>query len=354
MLYLLVRAMLVKCGCTYAKLLQLCWIGINIYLFTAAYIKYDQGDEWFYLRKYTGPFLALARAPAACLNLNCMLIILPVCRNVLVLLRRLIFFSRTLRNLLEHNIEMHKWCAYSICLFTGVHLLAHVFNVIYLFNSRISSTPLVTKLNTLIDGECTNDVVNGTMCTYINPVDDSTIDAELAVFKLFGGWSGVIISLALVFIVTSAAEPIRRSFFELFWYTHHLFVVFFVFLIIHGYGRQIRGQINLADHDPHVCEEVHDQWGSIPECPLPQFAGSPPATWKWVVVPFGIYLIERLLRVYHAVFPAQISKIVMHPSRVVEIQLNKHKFSLRGDYNDVGEYIFIKVNLSVYETTKST
>lgn len=31
--------------------------------------------------------LALARAPAACLNFNCMLILLPVCRNLLSFLR---------------------------------------------------------------------------------------------------------------------------------------------------------------------------------------------------------------------------------------------------------------------------
>ena len=204
----------------------------------------------------------------------------------------------------------------------------------------------------LIDGDCSNDS-NETVCTYINPVDETTVDAEFAIFKLFGGWSGVIIFLALVVIVTSAVEPIRRSFFELFWYTHHLFIVFFVFLITHGYGRQIRGQTNLAEHNPHDCEDLHDQWGDAAGCPLPQFAGSPPATWKWVVVPCGVYFIERLIRVYHAVFPAQISKIVMHPSRVVEIQLNKHKYSLRGDYNDVGEYIFIKVQLSRFLTLKT-
>ena len=78
--------------------------------------------------------------------------------------------------------------------------------------------------------------------------------------------------MALFFIVTSASEPIRRSYFELFWYTHHLFVVFFVFLIIHGYGRQIRGQSNLDEHDPHDCEALYNQWGSIDACPVPQFA----------------------------------------------------------------------------------
>ena len=102
--------------------------------------------------------------------------------------------------------------------------------------------------------------------------------------KLFGGWSGIIITLSLFLIVTSAAEagflthligwsinienlnenhskPIRRSFFEVFWLTHHLFIVFFAFLIIHGFGRQIRGQTNLDEHDPYFCHNRTEEWG---------------------------------------------------------------------------------------------
>ena len=60
-----------------------------------------------------------------------------------------------------------------------------------------------------------------------------------------------------------------------------------------------------------------------------------------------------MVRIYHAVFPARISKIVMHPSRVVEIQLKKHKYSPRGNYNDVGEYIFIQEKfLMVFKSKK--
>lgn len=62
----------------------------------------------------------------------------------------------------------------------------------------------------------------------------------------------------------------------------------------------------------------------------------------WVVGPFGLYILERLIRVYHGLFPASIEKIVTHPSRVLELQMKKHQFSMRGNYNEVGEYVFIK------------
>ena len=56
-----------------------------------SFLKYNDGDSWFYLREFVGPYLALARAPAACLNLNTMLILIPVCRNLLALTRRIVF-----------------------------------------------------------------------------------------------------------------------------------------------------------------------------------------------------------------------------------------------------------------------
>ena len=38
----------------------------------------------------------------------------------------------------------------------------------------------------------------------------------------------------------------------------------------------VRGQVNLDEHDPKFCEDKYKQWGSIPECPDPQFAAGGP------------------------------------------------------------------------------
>uniref|UniRef100_A0A8C9F5K8 Uncharacterized protein n=1 Tax=Pavo cristatus TaxID=9049 RepID=A0A8C9F5K8_PAVCR len=61
---------------------QLVWLGLNIFLFWWFYLAYDLPQNFFYTRVLLGRALALARAPAACLNFNCMLILLPVCRNL--------------------------------------------------------------------------------------------------------------------------------------------------------------------------------------------------------------------------------------------------------------------------------
>ncbi|CAH2223179.1 cytochrome b-245 heavy chain [Pelobates cultripes] len=65
----------------------LVWLALNAYLFWNFYQVYDVGERYVYSRQLYGSFLALARAPAACLNFNCLLILLPVCRNLLSFLR---------------------------------------------------------------------------------------------------------------------------------------------------------------------------------------------------------------------------------------------------------------------------
>lgn len=58
----------------------------------------------------------------------------------------------------------------------------------------------------------------------------------IVMFTTIAGVTGVVITLALIIIISSSMEVIRRSYFEVFWYTHHLFVIFFIGLVFHGYG----------------------------------------------------------------------------------------------------------------------
>lgn len=58
----------------------------------------------------------------------------------------------------------------------------------------------------------------------------------IVMFTTVAGLTGVAITLALILIITSSMEVIRRSYFEVFWYTHHLFIIFFIGLVFHGYA----------------------------------------------------------------------------------------------------------------------
>ena len=58
---------------------------------------------------------------------------------------------------------------------------------------------------------------------------------------------------------------------------------------VHGVGGFVRHQTNLDEHDPEICLDRIGEWGKTPECPLPNFAPSPPSAWKWIV---GLYKKE--------------------------------------------------------------
>ncbi|XP_070769013.1 NADPH oxidase 1 isoform X3 [Enoplosus armatus] len=306
------------------------WMGINIFLFVWFYLFYDLGDQFFYTRHILGSALAWARAPAAVLNFNCMLILLPVCRNLLSLLRgSFVCCGRTMRKQLDKNLSFHKLVAYMIGLMTAVHMIAHLLNVEWYNNSRqgVYDT-LSTALSNLEDTDNT---------TYLNPIRVTDIIPTYLVFTTIAGITGVIITLALILIITSSMEVIRRSYFEVFWYTHHLFIIFFAGLVFHGAGRIVRSQKTTdPPHNFTLCKDRSAEWGRIPECPIPQFAGGFPQTWMWVIGPMVLYLCERLLRFIRYMQRVQYRKIVMRPSKVLELQLVKNGFKM-----EVGQYVFL-------------
>uniref|UniRef100_A0A669D4U6 NADPH oxidase 1 n=1 Tax=Oreochromis niloticus TaxID=8128 RepID=A0A669D4U6_ORENI len=268
------------------------WMAINIFLFVWFYFFYDLGPQFFYTRHILGSALAWARAPAAVLNFNCMLILLPVCRNLLSLLRgSFVRCSRTMRKQLDKNLTFHKLVAYMIALMTAVHTIAHLFNLERYNNSRQGVyDELSTALSDLADTENT---------TYLNPIRITNLIPTYFGFTSIAGLTGVVITLALILIITSSMEVIRRSYFEVFWYTHHLFIIFFAGLVFHGAGFL--------------------------------------STWMYVIGPMVIYICERLVRFTH-ISPAATSTlfIVMRPSKVLELQLIKNGFKM-----EVGQYVFV-------------
>ncbi|XP_046876563.1 NADPH oxidase 1 [Hypomesus transpacificus] len=315
-------------GLTY--FIQVVWMAINIFLFVWFFFIYELGDQYFYTRHILGTALAWARAPAAVLNFNCMLILLPVCRNLLSLLRgSFMCCGRTMRKQLDNNLSFHKMVAYMIGLMTAVHTIAHLFNMEWFYNSRQGKyDELSTTLSNLGDDDDE---------TYLNPFRSLSDTPSYIVFTTIAGITGVIITLCLILIITSSMEVIRRSYFEVFWYTHHLFIVFFAGLVIHGAGRIVRSQQNIdSPYNLTYCKDDLDDWGEKPECPIPQFAGGFPQTWMWVIGPMVIYLCERLLRFIRYMQNVEYRKIVIRPSKVLELQLVKNGFKM-----DVGQYVFL-------------
>ncbi|ESO94872.1 hypothetical protein LOTGIDRAFT_180688 [Lottia gigantea] len=303
------------------------WLLINTGIFIGTFFSYKNDIEYFYLRLIVGDALCFARASAACLNFNCFLILLPVCRNFISFLRGTCARCHRARRQLHRQITYHKYIAYMICLQTAIHIAAHCFDFEFLieaYDSPTKSIQAITNLDTSNNG------------TWLNPVRVQGTDATREVFKTIAGVSGVIITLCLILIVSSSTETIRRWYFELFWYTHHLFIIFLIGFVIHGIQGIIRHQTNVSSHNPEKCYTRHDEWGTSPDCKIPQFAGSSPKSWIWILIPVIIFIIERGIRFYRSLQQVVITKVVKHPSNVFELQIRKKSF-----YADPGQYIFL-------------
>ncbi|XP_008590193.1 PREDICTED: NADPH oxidase 1-like, partial [Galeopterus variegatus] len=249
------------------------WLGLNIFLFVYAYLKYAKGDKYYYTREILGSTLACARASAFCLNFNSMLILLPMCRNLLSFLRGTCSFcSRTMRKQLDHNLTFHKLVAYMICLHTAIHIIAHLFNFDrYSRSRRATDGSLASILSNLSHHEKDGG-------SWLNPIHSPNMTVEYVTFTSIAGLTGVIMTIALVLMVTSATEFIRRNYFEVFWYTHHFFIVYILGLGIHGIGGIVRGQTeeSMNESHPHKCAEAFQKWDDPDsECRHPQFEGNP-------------------------------------------------------------------------------
>jgi NADPH oxidase len=129
------------------------------------------------------------------------------------------------------------------------------------------------------------------------------------------GATGWIMTAALGIMVWFAVEKKRRrpnGGFEKFWYTHHLFIVFFICWQLHGMFCMIKP-------DNGVCSF--------------NIIG---VFWRYWLPGGIVFIIERILREVRSRHYTYISKVIQHPSKVMEVQIKKEKTKTQA-----GQYIFL-------------
>ena len=152
------------------------------------------------------------------------------------------------------------------------------------------------------------------------------------------GITGWIMTAALSTMVWFAVEKRRRQpkgGFEKFWYTHHLFIVFFLCWQLHGMFCMIQ-----PDRGPLCSFNVIGVFW-VSGCPLPTPRGLSGSRLTWPPqrfwLPGGVvFIFERILREVRSRHITYVSKVIQHPSKVMEIQIKKEKTKTRA-----GQYIFL-------------
>ncbi|KAL8283846.1 hypothetical protein RQP46_005278 [Phenoliferia psychrophenolica] len=273
------------------------WVFLHALVFAFGYLNYSRKDNLTKLRALFGVGYPIARSAALVLHFDVAFIMLPVCRNFISVLRR-----GPLNGVIpfEKNITFHKAVAWSIVFFSFVHVGAHVVNVYWLVCSLTAKTSDRIK-------------------AYI-----------LTNFTTGPGLTGWIMNVCLAVMVWYAQDGKKKTNFERFWYSHHLFIVInwqlhgmFCMLKVRSTVIPLAG-LQKADSLGKPDREPFCSWTTI---------GS---FWKWWIFGGAIYIYERILREVRARHRTYISKVILHPSKVVEVQIKKEKTVTRA-----GQYIFL-------------
>ncbi|KFY77764.1 hypothetical protein V499_02918 [Pseudogymnoascus sp. VKM F-103] len=256
--------------------------GGHIGLFALGWYKQSMDERLAGLNTLTYS-VWLSRGAGLVLSVDGAMILLPMCRNILRWVRPKVRFLP-----LDESQWFHRQVAYSMLVYTVIHVSAHYVNF---FN--------VEK-------------------TQIRPVTAIQIHYAQA-----GGITGHIMLLCMLLMYTTAHAKIRQQSFETFWYTHHLFIPFLLGLYTHATGCFVRDTA-----DPFSPFAGKDFWDHCVG-----YEG-----WRWELWGGGLYFAERLYREIRARRETEIIRVIRHPYDAMEIQFKKPSMKYKA-----GQWLFLQV-----------
>ncbi|KAJ7918000.1 NADPH oxidase [Mycena leptocephala] len=248
-------------------------------------IHYGLKDNLTTARATFGVTFTIARAAALVLHVDVIFILLPVCRNFISIVRR-----SPLGDIIpfDKNITFHKATGWAIVVGSVVHTLAHIVNLYRL---------------TMSDGSART---TGQRIAFF-------LSANFTIGPLITGWLMWICLGVMVWFAMEKRRNAKNGGFERFWYTHHLFIPFFVLWQLHGMFCMIQ-----PDRPPYCSSNTIGVF------------------WRYWLIGGVIWIFERILREVRSRHVTYISKVIQHPSNVMELQIKKEKTNVRA-----GQYIFI-------------
>ncbi|KAH6794805.1 NADPH/respiratory burst oxidase protein D [Perilla frutescens var. hirtella] len=268
------------------------WVAVMAALFAVKYAEYKKKDAF----KVMGHCVCMAKGAAETLKLNMALILLPMCRNTITWLRNRTTLGAVVP--FDDNINFHMVIAVAIGIGVGIHGISHMTcDFPRLINASAEKYKLLKK--------------------YFGD------DQPRKYWHFVKGCEGVtgIVMVVLMAIAFTLASPIFRrnkvhlpkpldklTGFNAFWYSHHLFIIVYTLLIVHG--------INLY---------LTHHWYNK-------------TTWMYLAIPITIYAGERLIRAFRSSIKAvKILKVAVYPGNVLALHMSKPQ----GFKYKSGQYIFV-------------
>ncbi|KAG5311935.1 NOX5 oxidase, partial [Pseudoatta argentina] len=241
---------------------------INMILFVSRLYKYRNHNV----------YIMFSRACGQCLNFDCTFILVLMLRQCITFLRTHSFNSLVP---LDHHIYLHKMTGILIGIFSIVHTLMH----------------LIYCGTVIVKDEKMNNR-NYTMFEWL-------LTSRPGYFGLIAGSAyptGVILFTILVIMIVCSMSFVRRGgCFEIFYWSHLLYIPFWILMIFHG-----------------------------------------PNFWKWFVGPGSIYLVEKIRRLgwlRSQRGKTYISSGLLLPSKVTHLVIKRPS----NFHFHPGDYVFVKI-----------
>ena len=261
------------------------WFHVGLFmmqlgLFFGYWAYYKMSPLYRTMRMILGESFPVARGAAGALNVTSALMLLTTCRKSWTHVRKVRWIRRWIP--LDRHVRVHRSLAMYVVVFAIVHTVAHCFNL-----SRFAR------------------------------FDRSTSFAAL-MLKGATGLTGVL--LCAVLMVMSLTSMMKRLFrFEVFYYTHWLFLAYYALLGMHG----------------AFCFVKMD---AEEKC-----AGA--YSWRYFLAPLALFLVEKLAREVGARrFPAQVQKIIRHPGGALELRFIHPKWIRNNCWlYRAGQFLYINV-----------
>jgi len=280
---------------------------MSAYCFSYKYDAYDQGP----LYDIMGASLPWAKGTAEIIKFNLIVVVLMVCRHFLTFLRKTPLGMWIIN--FDDAITIHKYCARIIWYCMWIHVICHIVNI-----------------------ERQVDSDNAYIWAAMGKPQPTRAD----IYGSVTGWTGIVITILATIIYVFALDY-PKSFaciknsclgkflhnFNLFWYTHHLFLLCLGFIVTHP--------------KPSTC------WGSDCDNAGDKDHGN---TWMWLICPVSIYFFERTYRfaTSYSVYGTEGTKVLdasIKPGKVLALKLSKPKAWAAANFfrNPVkaGMYAFI-------------
>ncbi|KAJ1687714.1 hypothetical protein LUZ63_019104 [Rhynchospora breviuscula] len=267
------------------------WLSICSGLFAWKFVQYQHRAVFGIM----GYCVTTAKGAAETLKFNMALILLPVCRNTVTWIR-----SKTKLGAVvpfNDNINFHKVIAAGV----GIGVLLHV------------GAHLTCDFPKLLHA---SDAAYEPMKPFFG---EKRPPNYWWFVKGIEGWTGIVMLIIMILAYTLAQPWFRRNRlspknplkkftgFNAFWFTHHLFVVVYVLLVVHGF-----------------CLYLTKKWYKK-------------TTWMYLAVPVLLYASERILRAFRSHDAVKIQRVAVYPGNVLALFMSKpHGFRYRS-----GQYIFV-------------